>query len=44
MYDDFVDCKFNPFAFYYLCRFIIGEINEDQLKKVVNEINRLERI
>ena len=36
---DFISCKFNPIAFYYLCQWIIGEINEDQFGKVVAALN-----
>ena len=38
--EEFIDCKFNPIAFYYLCKWIIGKITESQFGKVVAELNK----
>jgi hypothetical protein len=40
--DDFISCKFNPTAFYYLCRWIIGDINDGQFSKAIAALNTKE--
>jgi hypothetical protein len=37
--EEFLACKINPFVFYFLCRKMAGEIDEDMLVKAIELLN-----